>query len=96
MFQPYCPVVHKLICLPLEKVPINNRFEIQLKDEREYYAVRELLTHYDAEQTAFSIINHHIGFVDRELEKRKTDWKLNDCWEWVWVSFLCALYRYEK
>ena len=28
------------------------------------------LTHYDAEQTAFSIINHYIRFVDREPEKR--------------------------
>ena len=34
------------------------------------------------EQTAFSIINHYIRFVDREPEKRKTDWKLNDRWAW--------------
>ena len=68
--------------IPIEEVPIKNRFEIRLKDERAYYAVRELLTHYDAEQTAFSIINHYIRFVDREPEKRKTDWKLNDRWAW--------------
>ena len=68
--------------IPLEEAPIKNRFEIRLKDERAYYAVRELLTHYDAEQTAFSIINHYIRFVDREPEKRKTDWKLNDRWAW--------------
>lgn len=68
--------------VPIEEVPIKNRFEIRLKDERAYYAVRELLTHYDAEQTAFSIINHYIRFVDREPEKRKTDWKLNDRWAW--------------
>ena len=68
--------------IPLEESPIKNRFEIRLKDERAYYAVRELLTHYDAEQTAFSIINHYIRFVDREPEKRKTDWKLNDRWAW--------------
>lgn len=68
--------------IPLEVAPIKNRFEIRLKDERAYYAVRELLTHYDAEQTAFSIINHYIRFVDREPEKRKTDWKLNDRWAW--------------
>ena len=66
----------------IEEAPIKNRFEIRLKDERAYYAVRELLTHYDAEQTAFSIINHYIRFVDREPEKRKTDWKLNDRWAW--------------
>lgn len=68
--------------IPIEEAPIKNRFEIRLKDERAYYAVRELLTHYDAEQTAFSIINHYIRFVDREPEKRKTDWKLNDRWAW--------------
>ena len=68
--------------VPIDKAPIKNRFEIRLKDERAYYAVRELLTHYDAEQTAFSIINHYIRFVDREPEKRKTDWKLNDRWAW--------------
>ena len=68
--------------VPIEESPIKNRFEIRLKDERAYYAVRELLTHYDAEQTAFSIINHYIRFVDREPEKRKTDWKLNDRWAW--------------
>lgn len=68
--------------IPLEEALIKNRFEIRLKDERAYYAVRELLTHYDAEQTAFSIINHYIRFVDREPEKRKTDWKLNDRWAW--------------
>ena len=68
--------------VPTEEAPIKNRFEIRLKDERAYYAVRELLTHYDAEQTAFSIINHYIRFVDKEPEKRKTDWKLNDRWAW--------------
>ena len=68
--------------IPTSEAPIKNRFEIRLKDERAYYAVRELLTHYDAEQTAFSIINHYIRFVDREPEKRKTDWKLNDRWAW--------------
>lgn len=68
--------------IPTSEAPIKNRFEIRLKDERAYYAVRELLTHYDAEHTAFSIINHYIRFVDREPEKRKTDWKLNDRWAW--------------
>ncbi len=68
--------------IPTSEAPIKNRFEIRLKDERAYYAVRELLTHYDAEQTAFSIINHYIRFVDREPQKRKTDWKLNDRWAW--------------
>ena len=42
---------------PLEEADIINRFEIRLRNERAYYAVRDLLTYYDAEQTAFSIIN---------------------------------------
>lgn len=57
--------------IPIEEVPIKNRFEIRLKNERAYYAVRELLTNYDAELTAFSIINQYIRFADKEPDKRK-------------------------
>ena len=39
--------------IPIEEAPIKNRFEIRLKNERAYYAVRDLLTYYDAERTAF-------------------------------------------
>ena len=46
------------------------------------HAVRDLLTYYDAEQTAFSIINQYVRFVDEEPDKRKNDWKLNDRWAW--------------
>ena len=53
-----------------------------LRNERAYYAVRDLLTYYDAEQTAFSIINQYVRFVDEEADKRKNDWKLNDRWAW--------------
>ena len=49
---------------PLEEADIINRFEIRLRNERAYYAVRDLLTYYDAEQTAFSIINQYVRFVD--------------------------------
>ena len=63
---------------PLEEADIINRFEIRLRNERAYYAVRDLLTYYDAEQTAFSIINQYVRFVDEEPDKRKNDWKLND------------------
>ena len=55
--------------IPIEEAPIKNRFEIRLKDERAYYAVRELLTHYDAEQTAFSIINHYIPLRGTENQR---------------------------
>ena len=67
---------------PLEEADIINRFEIRLRNERAYYAVRDLLTYYDAEQTAFSIINQYVRFVDEEPDKRKNDWKLNDRWAW--------------
>ena len=43
--------------IPVEETPIKNRFEIRLKNERAYYALRDLLTYHDAERTAFSIIN---------------------------------------
>ena len=66
----------------LEEAPIKNRFEIRLKNERAYYAVRDLLTYYDAERTAFSIINRYIRFVDKEDGKRPSDWKINDRWAW--------------
>lgn len=67
---------------PIDEAPIKNRFEIRLKNERAYYAVVELLTHYDAELTAFSIINQYIRFADKEPDKRKSDWKTNARWAW--------------
>ena len=67
---------------PLEEADIINRFEIRLRNERAYYAVRDLLTYYDAEQTAFSIINHYVRFVDREDDKPKSQWITNDDWAW--------------
>ena len=66
--------------IPIEEAPIKNRFEIRLKNERAYYAVRDLLTYYDAERTAFSIINHYIRFVDPEEDKPKNRWKINPEW----------------
>ncbi|TLE40269.1 MobT family relaxase [Clostridioides difficile] len=68
--------------IPIEESPVKNRFEIRLKNERAYYAVRDLLTTYDAEQTAFSIINRYIKFVDKEAGKNQSQWKLNDRWLW--------------
>lgn len=66
----------------LEDAPIKNRFEIRLKNERAYYAVRDLLTYNDAERTAFSIINRYIRFVDKEDGVKRSEWKLNQRWEW--------------
>lgn len=68
--------------IPIEEAPIKNRFEIRLKNERAYYAVRDLLTYYDAERTAFSIINRYVCFVDKEADKKRSDWKLSVRWAW--------------
>ena len=68
--------------IPIEEAPIKNRFEIRLKNERAYYAVRDLLTYYDAERTAFSIINRYVRFVDKETDKKRSDWKLSVRWAW--------------
>ena len=53
-----------------------------MKNERAYYAVRDLLTYYDAERTAFSIINRYVRFVDKEADKKRSDWKLSVRWAW--------------
>ena len=53
-----------------------------VKNERAYYAVRDLLTYYDAERTAFSIINRYVRFVDKEADKKRSDWKLSVRWAW--------------
>ena len=68
--------------IPLEDTPVKNRFEIRLKNDRAYYAVRDLLTYYDAERTAFDIINRYMRFVDKEDGKKRTDWQVNDRWAW--------------
>lgn len=68
--------------IPIEEAPIKNRFEIRLKNERAYYAVRDLLTYYDAERTAFSIINRYVRFVDKEADRKRSDWKLSVRWAW--------------
>ena len=66
----------------IEDTEIKNRFEIRMKNERAYYAVVDLLTYQDAERTAFSIINHYVRFVDREDDKPKSQWKMNEDWAW--------------
>ena len=63
-------------------IEVKNRFEIRLKNERAYRAVADLLTYYDAERTAFSIINRYLCFVDAEEDKPKSEWKVNEDWAW--------------
>ena len=59
--------------IPLEDTKIKNHFEIRLKNERAYYAVRDLLTYHDAERTAFDIINRYMRFADKEVDKRRNE-----------------------
>lgn len=68
--------------IPIEEVPIKNRFEIRLMNERAENAVEDLLTYRDAEHTAFGIINHYVRFVDRDDTKPREDWEVNDRWAW--------------
>ena len=68
--------------IPVEETPIKNRFEIRLKNERAYYALRDLLTYHDAERTAFSIINRYVRFADKDETKRRSEWQTNERWAW--------------
>lgn len=68
--------------IPIEETPIKNRFEIRLKNDRAYYAVKDLLTYQDAERTAFAIINRYIRFADKDESKERCDWNTNAQWKW--------------
>ncbi|ASF27915.1 Cro/Cl family transcriptional regulator [Bacillus amyloliquefaciens] len=67
--------------IPIEDTETKNRFEIRLKNERAYHAVADLMTYEDAGRTAFSIINRYLRFVDKDENKRRSDWKMNKQWE---------------
>lgn len=66
---------------PIEESEIKNRFEIRLKNERAYHAVKELLKTNDAERITFDIINRYMRFVDAEEGKRRSKWKMNEEWK---------------
>jgi len=68
--------------IPIEDAEVKNRFEIRLKNERAYYAIKDLMFYDNPESTAFKIINRYVRFVDKEDEKPRSDWKLNDEWAW--------------
>jgi phage replication initiation protein len=68
--------------IPIEDAEVKNRFEIRLKNERAYYAIRDLMYYDNPESTAFKIINRYVRFVDKENEKPRSDWKLNNEWAW--------------
>lgn len=68
--------------IPIDEAKIKNRFEIRLKNERAYYAAVDLLANRDAERTAFSIINRYIRFVDKKKDKSRSEWKINEHWNY--------------
>lgn len=57
-----------------------NRFEIRLKNERAYLVVKGFIAGGDLMQTAFSIINHYVRFVDKDGTKPRTRWPMNRDW----------------
>lgn len=66
--------------IPIEDAEIKNRFEIRLKNDRAYFAVYDLISCENPEQTAFGIINRYIRFVDRDDSRPREDWPLNSMW----------------
>ncbi|WP_086300204.1 MobT family relaxase [Enterococcus faecium] len=66
--------------IPLEENPVKNRFEIRLKNERALHAVIDLLNNGNVGNTTFSIINRYIRFVDKDPNKRRSQWKINADW----------------
>ena len=66
--------------IPIEDAEIKNRFEIRLKNDRAYFAVYDLVSSENPEQTAFGIINRYIRFVDRDDSRPREDWPLNSMW----------------
>ena len=68
--------------IPIEETPVKNRFEIRLKNDRAYYAVKDLLTYQDAERTAFDIIKRYIRFADKDESKERCDWETSVSWQW--------------
>ena len=68
--------------IPIADAEVKNRFEIRLKNERAFYAIRDLLEHDNPEQTAFQIINRYVRFVDRDDTKPRSDWRISEEWAW--------------
>ena len=66
--------------IPIEDAEIKNRFEIRLKNDRAYFAVYDLVSCENPEQTTFGIINRYVRFVDRDAGKPREDWPLNQAW----------------
>ena len=68
--------------IPIADAEVKNRFEIRLKNERAFYAIRDLLEHDNPERTAFQIINRYVRFVDKDDTKPRSDWRISEEWAW--------------
>lgn len=68
--------------IPIEEAEVKNRFEIRLRNDRATKAIHDLLTYQNPEKTTFEIINRYVSFVDKEVDKKRSDWKMNPKWEW--------------
>lgn len=66
--------------IPLSEAEVKNRFEIRLKNERAYLAVKDIIAGGNLMQTAFSIINNYVRFVDRDRTKPHARWPINRDW----------------
>ena len=66
--------------IPLSEAEVKNRFEIRLKNERAYLAAKDIIAGGNLMQTAFSIINNYVRFVDRDEAKPHARWPINRDW----------------
>ena len=66
--------------IPPSEAEIKNRFEIRLKNERAYLAAKDIIAGGNLMQTAFSIINNYVRFVDRDETKPHARWPINRDW----------------
>lgn len=62
-------------------VPIKNRFEIRLKNDRALMAIDDLLAYRDVEKTAFGIVTRYLKFVDYRPDTDRDDWPINKRWQ---------------
>ncbi|HJD46389.1 MAG TPA: replication initiation factor domain-containing protein [Candidatus Mediterraneibacter norfolkensis] len=68
--------------IPIESVPVKNRFEIRLMNDRAEHAIKGLLSCWDGEEVAFRIINQYLRFVDKEEGVSREYWENSKMWNW--------------
>lgn len=78
----------------LEDVPVKNRFEIRVKDDRGRQLLNELIRSKDIDKTIFLLINRYIRFVDSVENKQKKLWPLNPNWQ-IFIGYQREKMRLE-